>query len=786
MCGNINESYRVANVTAYLNKRRAAWGRVRFMRWRSRGRHVKSIKQTDKLFVFQFMITFSIDPDARGRPLGAGLWLLSPSTVPRPSPRVVFSKRFGFTRSRFAFWEAMSLPNLAYVIPAEPDESKLLSSSITDRMRELQKILQYIPPGKTPGVPRSNSSSESPPQKSSASKASFSRDRRKFSLSMPLLGRRTGGLFSAAISRTTTAISRTTDSGSQTPSPPSSDPPPACSGVLFLQNSQGHWKKRWCRYSGRRLCLCHDEKGPVQEVIDVSFCMREIAQGESKNDDLYWCYLESQQAYFCFKVYSPSHVFEFRAESGEVCDSFVNMMRGDLRSSLSADVWQQKMDAAREMSPLCREQFIIQMTNHQVLISSLSQSGFLQQYLPIMSQHKEKSGVLSMETEGGWREYYFVLFEGTLYYYQDSKSTTPAGFITLRYATVQLDSQSLSEGSFVFHIKTPLRVVHCRARHSVALSEWVASLEAVISCEKSPVKEKKKRSAEHRRRLLQNRRSSHDILGDINKMLVNIDTLEALLKNRAATEVFSKWLEVEAAPGGARRLAFYLDNEKLKMLNDKCVNGISPDRFVSTVDRMHYKYLSESAPVEWRLEKVDRDIVDEVEMDMRRPTRTIFAKVEGAVYPALRGDFDAFKESDEFAALSKRLSSKTVMDERKVPEFCGDGVQTFVLRAKGAKKSHEIKFNRRQNVITIGRDKSNDVVIEDSRVSRSHARVEYNNTQCEYIDLGSSCGSKLNGRPVLRARLKPGDIVEIGLSVLIFNVRKRRRSSILQRFGIKS
>lgn len=136
--------------------------------------------------------------------------------------------------------------------------------------------------------------------------------------------------------------------------------------------------------------------------------------------------------------------------------------------------------------------------------------------------------------------------------------------------------------------------------------------------------------------------------------------------------------------------------------------------------------------------------------------------------------------------MSKRLSSKTVMDERKVPEFCGDGVQTFVLRAKGAKKSHEIKFNRRQNVITIGRDKSNDVVIEDSRVSRSHARVEYNNTQCEYIDLGSSCGSKLNGRPVLRARLKPGDIVEIGLSVLIFNVRKRRRSSILQRFGIKS
>jgi len=79
-------------------------------------------------------------------------------------------------------------------------------------------------------------------------------------------------------------------------------------------------------------------------------------------------------------------------------------------------------------------------------------------------------------------------------------------------------------------------------------------------------------------------------------------------------------------------------------------------------------------------------------------------------------------------------------------------------------------------VFTIGRDKSNQLVIEDSRVSRSHARVEYSETQCEYIDLGSSCGSKLNGKPVLRAKLRPGDAIEIGQSTLIFQVKKKKRT----------
>jgi hypothetical protein len=44
--------------------------------------------------------------------------------------------------------------------------------------------------------------------------------------------------------------------------------------------------------------------------------------------------------------------------------------------------------------------------------------------------------------------------------------------------------------------------------------------------------------------------------------------------------------------------------------------------------------------------------------------------------------------------------------------------------------------------------------------------------------LGSSCGSKLNGRPVLRAKLKPGDVIELGQSILIFQLKPKTGFSL--------
>jgi len=226
---------------------------------------------------------------------------------------------------------------------------------------------------------------------------------------------------------------------------------------------------------------------------------------------------------------------------------------------------------------------------------------------------------------------------------------------------------------------------------------------------------------------------------------------------------------------------FYRDNERLKNLFSR-VHGsvVSPDSVVAKADKIFNRYISEFS--DERLEGLPKEVLDQIRVKLQRPSAGgLFQGVEQLVLPELRKAFEAFKRSSYFEKLRKKLTSKTVLDRRDVDEFEPETVQSFMLKPKGKKRTVEIKLPKRTNKVTIGRDKSNFVVIEDSRVSRSHARVEYSATKCEYIDLGSSCGSKLNGRNVLRAKLKPGDMIEIGWSVLIFRVRKRRKGSIFQR-----
>ncbi|MFP3989576.1 FHA domain-containing protein [Streptomyces sp. E11-3] len=67
--------------------------------------------------------------------------------------------------------------------------------------------------------------------------------------------------------------------------------------------------------------------------------------------------------------------------------------------------------------------------------------------------------------------------------------------------------------------------------------------------------------------------------------------------------------------------------------------------------------------------------------------------------------------------------------------------------------------------VRIGRGLDNDLVIDDLVVSRRHAELEvHSDGTYEIVDLGSHNGTFLNGQPVGRARVSPGDIVGIGHS----------------------
>jgi hypothetical protein len=70
--------------------------------------------------------------------------------------------------------------------------------------------------------------------------------------------------------------------------------------------------------------------------------------------------------------------------------------------------------------------------------------------------------------------------------------------------------------------------------------------------------------------------------------------------------------------------------------------------------------------------------------------------------------------------------------------------------------------------VSIGRGLSNDIIVEDSRVSRHHAQLRYRNRQFWLADLGSTNGTFLNGERVSESALKDGDSISLGGLELTF------------------
>jgi hypothetical protein len=71
--------------------------------------------------------------------------------------------------------------------------------------------------------------------------------------------------------------------------------------------------------------------------------------------------------------------------------------------------------------------------------------------------------------------------------------------------------------------------------------------------------------------------------------------------------------------------------------------------------------------------------------------------------------------------------------------------------------------------VTIGRSRQCDVVLSDPNVSRRHAEVRPRGGSWVLTDLGSTNGSRVNGRTIEGTEvLKPGDEIELGSTVLEF------------------
>jgi predicted component of type VI protein secretion system len=68
----------------------------------------------------------------------------------------------------------------------------------------------------------------------------------------------------------------------------------------------------------------------------------------------------------------------------------------------------------------------------------------------------------------------------------------------------------------------------------------------------------------------------------------------------------------------------------------------------------------------------------------------------------------------------------------------------------------------------IGRATGCDLVLDDGKCSRKHARICIEGSVVEILDLDSSNGTLLNGKPVQRRLLRDGDKVQIGATVIVY------------------
>src|SRR5215472_8229947 len=77
-------------------------------------------------------------------------------------------------------------------------------------------------------------------------------------------------------------------------------------------------------------------------------------------------------------------------------------------------------------------------------------------------------------------------------------------------------------------------------------------------------------------------------------------------------------------------------------------------------------------------------------------------------------------------------------------------------------------FRELATPVSIGREEGNLLRLNDERVSRFHARVQHDNGEMILTDLESTNGTRVNGTVVQIRRLRPGDRVGIGRSLLLF------------------
>lgn len=115
------------------------------------------------------------------------------------------------------------------------------------------------------------------------------------------------------------------------------------------------------------------------------------------------------------------------------------------------------------------------------------------------------------------------------------------------------------------------------------------------------------------------------------------------------------------------------------------------------------------------------------------------------------------------AKVSKK-TQETVIEEEGLVE----GAPALLIIKSGRKSG--ATFPLRKKVINMGRDSSNEIVIDDPKSSRQHAKIKLEGDNFVIYDLASSNGTFVNGEKITSVKLNDGDEIKIGDTVFAFKL----------------
>lgn len=79
-----------------------------------------------------------------------------------------------------------------------------------------------------------------------------------------------------------------------------------------------------------------------------------------------------------------------------------------------------------------------------------------------------------------------------------------------------------------------------------------------------------------------------------------------------------------------------------------------------------------------------------------------------------------------------------------------------------------VNFPLEKVMVTIGRGRANDVIVDDPFVSRHHAQLRLRFGGYTLFDSNSTAGTFVNGVQILEHRLQPGDVIQIGNTQMLY------------------